>query len=191
MAHALNEFLQAATADNIRCTNQFEIEATSGYSDVDAVLEKTMIFGQNLAIPTRSINYATVSFKGYEMTSLVPTTLAMDQEHTMTVLEDINGENRRAFLAWQNHVMNAAISDGSLFEGDRGINANAILRIRLFDKDNKTVCQTYKFYNVCVKSVGSLELDYNGGDAGRFQVTFGSTYWELEDNVNGALKDIK
>ena len=172
MAHALNEFLQAATADNIRCTNQFEIEATSGYSDVDAVLEKTMIFGQNLAIPTRSINYASVSFKGYEMTNLVPTRLAMDQEHTMT-------------------VMNAAISDGSLFEGDRGINANAILRIRLFDKDNKTVCQTYKFYNVCVKSVGSLELDYNGGDAGRFQVTFGSTYWELEDNVNGALKDIK
>ena len=87
MAHALNEFLQAATADNIRCTNQFEIEATSGYSDVDAVLEKTMIFGQNLAIPTRSINYASVSFKGYEMTNLVPTSLAMDQEHTMTEAE--------------------------------------------------------------------------------------------------------
>lgn len=45
MAHALNEFLAAATADTIRCTNQFEIEVTSGYADVDQALAETMIFG--------------------------------------------------------------------------------------------------------------------------------------------------
>ena len=38
MAHSLQEFLQAATSDTIRNTNTFEIECSSGYDDVDAVI---------------------------------------------------------------------------------------------------------------------------------------------------------
>ena len=38
MAHPLSEFLQAATSDTIRCNNTFEIEASSGYSDVDSII---------------------------------------------------------------------------------------------------------------------------------------------------------
>ena len=48
MARSLAQFLAAATSDTIRCTNTFEIEASSGYADIDAILEKTLLFGQNI-----------------------------------------------------------------------------------------------------------------------------------------------
>jgi hypothetical protein len=137
MSHSLDEFLQAATADTIRCTNQFQISIVTGYSDIDAEVDKVMLFGQSFSVPTRSIEYADVSFKGYSM-PLVPTHMSMEQEHSMTVLDDVDGTNRRLFLAWMNKTMNAAISDGSLFEGDRGVHPSTI-RLELFDKDNKTV----------------------------------------------------
>lgn len=45
MAHSLQEFLQLATSDTIRNTNTFEIEASSGYDDIDAVIENITMFG--------------------------------------------------------------------------------------------------------------------------------------------------
>ena len=118
MAHPLNEFLAAATSDTIRCTNQFEIEINTGDEELNKIIEdnKIILFGQNLAIPTRSISYADVSFKGYNMTNLVPTALVMDQEHSMTVIDDVSGLHRRVFLKWMNKVMNADIKGDSLFE---------------------------------------------------------------------------
>lgn len=137
MAHSLQEFLNAANADTIRCTNQFQITITTGYSDIDAQMENTLLYGQSFTIPQRSNEYAEVSFKGYSM-PLVPTRMTMDQEHSMTVLDDVNGTNRRLFLAWLGKVINPAIDDGSLFEGNRGV-SESVIRLELFDKDNKTV----------------------------------------------------
>lgn len=140
----------------------------TGYSDIDAKMDDVLIFGQTFSIPQRSIEYVNVSFKGYEM-PLVPTRMIMDQDHTMTVLDDVNGTNRRLFLMWLNKTMNAAISEGSLFEGDRGVH-NSTIRLELFDKDNETVIQTYKFVGVDVKSVGNTQLTYVGGDTSTFDV---------------------
>ena len=181
MAHPLNEFLAAATSDTIRCTNQFEIEINTGDEELNKIIEdnKIILFGQNLAIPTRSISYADVSFKGYNMTNLVPTALVMDQEHSMTVIDDVSGLHRRVFLKWMNKVMNADIKGDSMFEGYRGVNDNSYLRLHLFAADNKTVSETYEFFNVVVKSVGTTTLDYNGGDAAKFDVQFGSTFWRV------------
>lgn len=189
MARSLDEFLNAATADTIRCTNQFQISIVTGYSDVDAEMDKVLLFGQTFSVPTRAIEYANVSFKGYEM-PLVPTRMTMEQEHTMTVLDDVDGTNRRLFLMWLNKTMNAAISEGSLFEGDRGVHSSTI-RLELFDKDNKTVIQTYKFVGVDVKNVGSTQLEYEGGTTSKFDVQFRSLYWELEDSKNGAFTNLK
>jgi len=177
MAYSLDQFLQAATSDTIRNTNTFEIEASSGYDDIDAVITKITMFGQNITIPERGIDYAPVSFKGYEIPNLVPTRLTMGNEITMNVLADINGEHRRLFLRWMNKVINADIQGGSLFEGYRGVNEKSIIRIRLFDKYNKDIAETYRFYNVAIKNVGTIELDYNGGDAAKFPVTFVASYW--------------
>jgi hypothetical protein len=191
MARALNEFLAAATADTIRCTNQFEVEAISGYSDIDAVLKDITLFGQTFTVPKRTIEYAEVSYKGYAVGNLVPTKMDMTKEISMDVLDDVNGTNRRVFLAWMNKVMNFAISEGSVFEGDRGVNEFSTIRLRLFDKDNTTVIQTYKFYNTVVKEVGETSLTYDGGDVSKFTVNFGCTYWEIEEAKKGSFLDLR
>jgi len=167
------------------------VEFVSGIPDVDALMEDTIIFGQGFTIPSRSIEYAPVSFKGYEVPNLVPTRIEMDKEITMNIIEDVNGTNRRVFEAVMNHVMNFDIEGGSVFEGDRGVNPNSVLRLKLFDKDNKTVIQKYKFYNVHVKSVGNTTLDYNGGDTAKFDVVFLASYWTLEENKKGGLTGLK
>lgn len=190
MAHTLQDFLNAATGDTIRCTNQYELEATSGYSDIDAILGGVMLYGQSATIPKRNINYAAVSYKGYEVPNLVPTNIDMTKDFSFDVLEDVNGQNRRAFLMWMNKVMNFDIEGGSLFEGDRGVNPKSLIRLRLFDKDNKTVIQTYKFWNVHIKDVGELSLTYEGGSAGKFTVQAVCSYWTLEESKKGAFTDL-
>lgn len=189
--NSLQKFLNAASSDTIRCTNQFELQWVTGIQEIDALMEDTMIFGQGFTIPSRSIEYASVSFKGYEVPNLVPTRIEMQKEISMEILEDVNGTNRRVFEAAMNHVMNFDIEGGSLFEGDRGVNPNSVLRLHLFDKDNETVIQTYKFWNVHVKSVGETSLTYSGGDAARFTVSFVCSYWSLEDNKKGGLTGLK
>lgn len=191
MARALNEFLAAATSNTIRCNNQYEIMATSGISEIDNVLDTAVMFGKGFSIPGRTIEYSSVSFKGFECTNLVPTKMAMENEHTLTIIADVNGSYRRAFLAWQNRVMNADITGGSVFEGDRGVNNKASIRVMLFDKDNKTVIETYKFYNVVVSGVGAVSLTYEGGEAATFDVTFKSTYWEIEKAEKGQFLNQK
>lgn len=136
MATPINKFLAAATANNVRCNNQWEAEFISGYEDVDSVLTTAVMFGSNFSIPGRSINYAPISYKGFEMGNLIPTNMTMETDHTMTVAADVAGEYRRAFLRWQNHVMNANIEGGSVFEGNRAVNPNSNARIRLFSADN-------------------------------------------------------
>ena len=189
MATPITEFLAEATADTIRANNQYEVRCTSGFSDIDAVMKRAVMMGNNFTLPERGQEYATVYYKGYEMQNLVPTRMTMQQEHTMTIKCDVNGEYRRAFLAWQGKVINPDIEGGSLFEGDRGVNEKSIIRVDLFDKDNKTVIETIKFYNVRIKQVGPVTLTYDGGDVATFDVTFGSIYWKIEEAKNGAFTD--
>ena len=190
MGRSLSEFLNQATQDTIRCTNQFEVKWTSGIQEIDQLMEDTMIFGQSFQIPKRAVEYAEVSFKGFSIPNLVPTRITMDQEVTLNILEDINGTNRRVFETAMNHVMNFDIEGGSVFEGDRGVNPNSILRLELFDKDNKTVIQTYKFWNAHVKDVGNVSLTYSGGEAASFDVTFTTTYFTIESK-KGGLTNLK
>lgn len=189
MAHSLQEFLNAVNSDTIRCTNQFQISITTGFPDIDAMMEDTLLFGQSFSIPTRSNEYAEVSFKGYSM-PLVPTKLTMEQEHTMTVLDDVNGSNRRLFLAWLAKIINPAIDEGSVFEGNRNV-SQSVIRLELFDADNKTVIQTYKFIGANVKSVGNTSLTYEGGDKSTFEVGFNSIYWQCENHQKGNFTDQK
>ena len=190
MATSYDTFLGLANANTIRSTNTWEAHCTSGISDVDNVLKDAEVFIQGFTIPSRTVNYAEVSYKGYSA-PLVPTNLEMQKEISFDVIEDINGSFRRAFLSWQNSVINADIEGGSVFEGDRGINEKSIIRLELFDKDNKTQSQIYKFYNVRIKSVGETALTYDAGDTAKFSVTMTCTYWTLEKANAGQLTDLK
>ena len=126
---------------------------TSGDPDVDAVLENARLMTKDFTVPQRSVEYADVSFKGYSA-PLVPTRMTMDQEITMNVTADVNGEYRRAFLKWMNNVIDADIEGGSVFAGSRGVNPRSLIRLQLFDSDNETVVETYKFFNVQISNVG-------------------------------------
>ena len=187
-AYSLQDFLNTANSNTIRANNQYEVFCTSGYDEIDKVLQKLApIYGQGFVLPARGIDYASVSFKGYEMTNIVPTRMTMEQDHTVTFLCDVNGELRRAMLAWQGKVMNPDISGGSYVEGDRGINEKSIIRVHLFDKDNETVIEKYKFFNVRITNVGNMTLTYDGGDKLTMEVGFKSTYWEIEESLKGDL----
>lgn len=191
MATSIDEFLNAASSNTIRANNQWEAVFTSGYNDIDKVLKTAVMFGKNFELPNRTIEYASVHYKGFEMANIVPTKMSMGNEHTVTIQADVDGEYRRAFLAWQGKVMNPDISGGSVFEGDRSINTKSIVRINLLDKTNKEPVETYKFYNIRVTNVGPISLTYEGGDVATFDVTFKSTYWEIESAKNGAFLNQK
>lgn len=77
MATPLSQFLQQTTADNIRSNNTYELECYSGYTDIDNVLKTTVMYAKSTSMPSRSVEYASVWFKGYECVNLVPTRVSM------------------------------------------------------------------------------------------------------------------
>ena len=59
----------------------------------------------------------------------VPTVMKMEQDHTITVRADTNGEIRRGFLAWAAKVADPDIEGGSVFAGDRRLNNSSVVRL--------------------------------------------------------------
>lgn len=76
MAIAVNQFLDKLTTNQVRTTNMFEMEVSSGYSDVDAILKDITMYGHGFQLPSRTQNYADVGFKG--MMIPVPTNLVFE-----------------------------------------------------------------------------------------------------------------
>jgi hypothetical protein len=89
MAIALNEYLNKLSTNQVRTTNMFEMYITTGFSDIDAVLKDITMYGQNFTIPSRTTNFAEVSFKG--MPIPIPTNQQFEQDHSMTVNADADG----------------------------------------------------------------------------------------------------
>lgn len=154
MAKALNEFLNKLSTNQIRTTNMFEMYVTSGYSEIDNILQNITMYGSGMSIPSRTTNFAEVSFKGFAVS--VPTNEAMENEHTMTVNADTDGEIRRAFLAWQAKTWDPDITGGSVFTGDRRINTGSVIRIQLLDNDMMAISEVYKMIGVKIMSVGQM-----------------------------------
>lgn len=178
MAKALVQFLNQLSTNQVRTQNMFEMFVTSGYDDVDAVLENITMYGTGFTLPNRTLEHTEIAFKGYPVP--VPTVTKMEQDHSLTVNADANGEIRRAFLAWQGHCSDPAISEGSVFTGDRRVNTNGIIRIQLLDNDMMTVSETYKMIGVRIASVGGLAVSNSDSSVSTFEVGFKSIYWEIE-----------
>lgn len=53
MATPIEQFLNAAHSNTIRASNQWEAMFTSGYDDIDAVLQTAVMFGKNFELPNR------------------------------------------------------------------------------------------------------------------------------------------
>ena len=178
MAKSLLNFLAEIQNQGVRTTNMFELEISTGYPEVDALLENITMWGKNFTLPNRVQEFADVNFKGYPIP--IPTRMTMEREHTISVVADADGIIRRAFLLWEGMVTDPAISDGSLFAGDKRPPANSFIRIRLLDQDMESITETYKMVGVSVKSVGGYQVSNDEAAVSTFDVQFQSVYWEIE-----------
>ena len=189
MATPLIAFLNKLSQDQLRTTNMFEMQVTSGYSDIDSVLEPITMYGDGFTLPDRTVAVAPAAFKGYNFQ--IPTVMSMTQQHQMQVRADSAGEIRRAFLAWQGKTCDPAISDGSVFAGDRRMNVKGVIRIQLLDDDMVTPAETYKMIGVFITGVGGLTVSNSNAQISQFQVSFTSQYWELEQAARGSFQGQK
>lgn len=179
MAESLQNFLGKLSTNQLRTTNLFELEVSSGYSEVDEVLKPITMYGQGFTLPTRTQNFADVGFKGYMVP--VPTNMTMEQTHTMTVRADSNGEIRRAFLAWQAKTSDPAISDGSVFAGDKRLNTSSTIRIKLLaSEDSSTVTEIYEMIGVKIEAVNGFNVSNDDASVATFDVSFRSVYWQIQ-----------
>lgn len=182
MAKSLLNFLSETQTNGIRTSNMFELEISSGYSEVDSLLQNITMYGQGFEIPERTQNFANVSFKGYPIP--IPTTLQMGTTHSFSVNADIDGVIRRAFLLWAGMVTDPAISSGSLFAGEKRPPSSSFVRIKLLGQDMETVVETYKLVGVSVSSVGSLSVSNADASVSTFSVGLQSIYWEIENHTS-------
>lgn len=190
MAIPLQAFLGKLSQNQVRTTNMFSMEVSSGYAEIDDILQDIEMYGEGFTLPNRSQEYADVAFKGYPVP--VPTIMKMEQTHSMTVRADNNGDFRRAFLAWAGKTADPAISNDSVFAGDRRLNTAGVIRIKLLSQvDNTTVTEVYKMVGVKIESVGGLEVSNTNAAVSQFTVQFRSVYWEIEPGSvsTGSLRD--
>lgn len=185
MAIAINEFMQSMDKNPLRTTNMFELHVTSGYSDIDAVLQPITMYGEGFEVPSRTTNFTDVAFKGYS--TPLATNCEMQHDHEVTIRADTYGEIRRAFLAWQAKTWNPDIEGGSVLEGDRRMQSQSSIRVHLFGSDFKTVNEIYKMVGVKIQNVGPMTMSNAGAEVAQFTVSFKSNYWFIEKATEGAL----
>ena len=187
MAIAIETAYNALSQNQLRTTGQYEVFCTSGYSEIDNVLQNITIYATGFEAPNRTQEFAEATFKGYPI--YVPTVLKMGQEHSMTVRADNNGEIRRAFLAWQAKTADPDIEGGSVFAGDRRVNIGSSIRLHLLGNDNSSVAEVIKCVGVRIQEIGAISMSSDGSGIAEFTVTFKSQYWKNENVANGALTD--
>ena len=179
-ARPLQDYINKLRSNSIRTQNMFEMEVTCvSNSKVSEALKDVTMYGQGFQVPSRTTNFVTVPFKGYDIN--VPSNEAMQTEHTITINADTNGSLRRAFLAWQGVVWDPDIEGGSVFGGDRRPNPDDVIRIRLLNNDMTTQAECYIIHGVKIQSVGELSVSNSGGEVATFDVTFKSLYWNIEE----------
>ena len=163
----------------------YEMTITTGYGEIDSVFQGITMYVEGFQAPSRTQEFVNVAFKGFDVP--VPTVMKMEQDHNITVRADVNGEIRRAFLAWQAKTADPDIEGGSVFAGDRRLNNNSVIRLQLLDNDMQSVAEVYKLMCVKVNNVGALNMQHDGATVATFEVSLKSIYWQLENSANGAL----
>lgn len=181
-ATSLKEVIEKLKENQVRTQNMFEMTIDSDIPAVNEILGGITIYGTGFTLPNRTQEFAEVGFKGFTLP--IPTVMKMEQDHTMTVNADVEGNYRRAFLAWAGAVANPDI-DGkggqySLFEGDRRF-GNSTIRIHLLGYSMAKAIETIVMTGVRIQSVGGLTVSNTDSGVSTFDVQFKSLYWFIED----------
>lgn len=187
MAKSLQDFLNAVQTKGVRKTNQFQLEFSTGYSDVDNALENATVWATTAEVPGRTIEYIDLPYQGF--ITKVAGTVTMEQEHNLSIRVDNAGDIRKAFLKWQNYVANMAIGQGSNLGGNKQIPTSSFVRMKMLADDMQTVVETYKLVGVGCSVVGPMAFTNEGVEIMTFDVTLVSQYNEIEDNT-GDFQDL-
>jgi len=182
MAKSLQTFLNNIQKTGVRTQNMWELEVFSGYSDVDKELQDITLYVSGFSAPTRTQAYAEVKYKAYPIA--VPSVMTMQNEHDLTVRADVNGNIRKAFMKWQSYMTDPAISNGSVFGGDRRVPRNSYIRLHLLGADMETVVETYRIIGVSVAEIGAIEFSNDSAEVATFSVKLQSVYWEIEKTTD-------
>ena len=179
----LSQAIDLFNQDQVRTQTMYEIDFYSGFSKIDATLQRMQVYGNNFTLPERTVNFDNLQYRAYNVP--VPTTLEMTQDHSVTVYADVRGDLRRALLDWQAACINPDITGGSFFESNRrptklGPNEGQTpsITIKLLAPDYQTAIEKTVIYGTRVTKVGGLELSNTAGGISTFTVDFKSVYWE-------------
>jgi hypothetical protein len=178
MARALINFINNVQNVGARVSNQWEMDVSTGYADVDDKLKDITMYASGFQTPSRTQNFGDVHFKGYP--AKVPTHIIMQQEHTFNVRCDIQNNVHKLFLKWQNYVTDMSITNGSFLGGAKRIPKTSFVRLHMLAEDMETILTTYKLVGCSVSDVGALEMAAEGGTVVTFPVKLISQYWEVE-----------
>ena len=149
-------------------------------------------YGQGFDIPTRTINYADVSFRGYAIP--VPTVAQFGTTHSITFNDDSTGSIRNILMRWQNASINTNISQGN-FEGNRftgdpslGYGANIKIYLLSNEYDENAVKPSsfglkggrlgYELKGVTVAEIGATTLSNTASSVSTIPVSLRSQYNE-------------
>ena len=176
LAQALNQY----NSDQVMTQNMWFIKF---YNVPNGdIICRSQIYGKGFTVPSRTNNFESVQYRGYEIPT--PTTIAMNNSHSIDIVADSAGQLRNAFLQWQAHALDPTIlTQGTSFAADRrptaGVGA-ASVRVTLLAPDMITAMTVVDIYGVRVESVGDITLSNEGGSIATFSVGLKSVFWEIQ-----------
>ena len=175
---ALKTFVNHFRDVGIRTSIMYKLSCSSGIAEVDNVLSLLNLYASGWQAPKRSISYADVKFRAYPCK--VPTSVTNGQEHTFECICDIAGYARNAFCIWQNSVIDADFSSGSIFGGNKRFPVSSTIRLELLSDDMSTTVQTVLITGVNIQDVGELKMENENANVCKFSVTLNSLWWNYE-----------
>ncbi len=181
--YTLSEALTQYNSDQVATANMWYIQAMN--IPEDSVLHVMQIYAKDFTIPNRTNEFEDVNYRGYPIPT--PTTMKMENQHSMNIVADVAGLLREGFLAWQARAIQPGITGNPpSFGADRrptdGV-GKANLVLNLLAPDYSTVLTKVTMHGVRVSEVGGYQLSNDNGSIATFSVQFRSVYWELENTA--------
>ena len=178
MISPISGFLNTVLTNDPRTTNMWSVELHSGIDVVDKQFEDLTLYAQGFTLPSRSIKYSQIYFKGVGIP--VPINPEFEQDVSFKMWADVGGKAHAALRTWQDIVIDMDFQGGSYVGGTRQLNAASTIRLQLLDKDMQTTLETVTLIGVTVAKVGSISFTQNSGDICNFDVSFNYAWPSFE-----------
>jgi len=178
----ISEFKSLMTGGGARA-NQFRVEL--GFPSFVAigpvVGAKAMFLCKAAQLPASTLENIAVSYRGRPINFAGERTFA---PWTITIYNDTDFAIRNAMETWSNGIQNFGSTQGIVNPADY----QAQMNVHQLDRQGSVV-KTYQFIDAYPTEVGTIELDYENGNAiETFTVTFTYNYFTTNSGTNaGAL----